>query len=88
MSGVLPYSSFQGNYYSSLNSFSEKCEKGWKHFEGKCFKYFGEIKSWLSARESCGSLNARLAVVDNEGKNKYVKRGNCFRIAVLIKRLE
>lgn len=62
-----PY--FQG----SCKSWCEKkCEQGWEHFDGGCFKYFSEIKSWEDALDSCQSLDAKLAIVNDKKTNEYV----------------
>jgi hypothetical protein len=48
----------------------EKCEPGWKHFKNGCYKYFDETKTWEDALDSCQSMEAKLAVIEDSEENE------------------
>ncbi|CAB3999160.1 macrophage mannose receptor 1-like [Paramuricea clavata] len=62
-----PY--FQGKCESWCE---KKCEPGWKHFKDGCYKYFDETKTWEDALDSCQSMEAKLAVIEDSEENEFV----------------
>eukprot|EP00795_Rhopilema_esculentum_P013470 gene13470-4349_t len=54
----------------------EMCPAGWSYLASsngnRCYKYFGEPKSWLAARDSCQNIGSQLAVAGNEQENSFI----------------
>jgi hypothetical protein len=48
----------------------EKCAPGWRHFKNGCYKYFVETKTWEDALDSCQSMEAKLAVIEDSAENE------------------
>ena len=56
---------------SQTNDF---CQPGWKHFEGKCYKYIDQKNTWTGAKAVCNAINGELAVPSTESKNRFISR--------------
>merc|ERR1719300_877170 len=56
---------------SQTNDF---CQPGWKHFEGKCYKYIDQKNTWIGAKAVCNAINGELAVPSTESKNRFISR--------------
>ncbi|EDO29062.1 predicted protein [Nematostella vectensis] len=48
----------------------EMCLKDWSYFNGKCFRYFSEPKTWEEAHGFCQGNGAKLATIDNQEENE------------------
>ncbi|XP_072022085.1 echinoidin-like [Amphiura filiformis] len=48
------------------------CPDGWSDFNGGCYKYFSERKTWADASTHCKQLNADLVSIHSTEENDYV----------------
>lgn len=48
------------------------CEPHWLEYQGHCYKFFRERKTWTAAREMCRALHGDLVVMQNNRKQKFV----------------
>merc|ERR1712183_85937 len=51
---------------------SPGCQAGWSAFNGKCYKYFSEEKTWEDSEDYCKTFDANLASVHWGGENIFV----------------
>ncbi|XP_060073949.1 C-type lectin 1-like [Ylistrum balloti] len=52
---------------------NKTCKDDWVHFQGQCYYLSDRKMSWDSAHDSCLSMNARLAIMDDEDINIFVR---------------
>ncbi|XP_019907541.2 aggrecan core protein isoform X2 [Esox lucius] len=50
----------------------QECEHGWTKFQGNCYLYFSERKTWLDAEQHCRSLNAHLVSITTPEEQHFV----------------
>ncbi|XP_035262718.1 hepatic lectin [Anguilla anguilla] len=54
-----------------------KCDAGWVEFEGSCFYFSRNLRTWNKSREECKNVAGDLAVIDNQRVQEFlVKKGN------------
>ncbi|XP_036453450.1 lactose-binding lectin l-2-like isoform X2 [Colossoma macropomum] len=60
-------------YFSVQNPSCSPCPSGWVTYARRCFKYFDQGITWVSAETHCLSLGANLVSIHNENENQLVK---------------
>jgi len=61
-----------GKGFDTSSATSKVCETGWKHFEGKCYKYVNTMTTWEGAKSTCSKMGGELAVPSTSSKNKFI----------------
>lgn len=46
------------------------CDPDWKHYKNGCYKYFDDTKTWEDALDSCQSMDAKLAIIEDKTENE------------------
>lgn len=61
-----------------------KCEAGWEHHGGKCYKFTTSKASWNESRCLCQSQGGDLVKIDSENEQRFLER----RLRVVMNELE
>nr|XP_012613896.1 C-type lectin domain family 17, member A isoform X1 [Microcebus murinus] len=54
------------------------CPEGWLHFEGKCYYFSPDTKSWEEARKFCQENYSHLVIVSSFAEQNFVAKANGF----------
>ncbi|XP_077072807.1 ladderlectin-like [Siphateles boraxobius] len=49
-----------------------KCPYGWTNFGLRCYKYFSQSVTWITAEKNCQTLGANLASVHSKMENDFL----------------
>ncbi|XP_077057538.1 ladderlectin-like [Siphateles boraxobius] len=61
----------EGNVTGSTND-SEGCPLEWTDFGLRCYKYFSQSVTWITAERNCQSLGGNLASVHDQPENDFL----------------
>jgi len=56
----------------SLASPTTDCQAGWSAFNGNCYKFFSEEKTWENAKDQCVEEQANLVSLHSEEEHQFV----------------
>lgn len=82
--GFCPFLHTKSNCLIFLLSFTG-CPIAWAHFEGKCYFFSAQEKSWHNSRNDCTQSNADLAIVNSN--EELVRRAVCFKSKVFCEKI-
>lgn len=51
---------------------AEKCPYGWTNFGIRCYKYFSQSATWITAEKNCQTLGGNLASVHSKPENDFL----------------
>ncbi|XP_029773027.1 C-type lectin domain family 4 member G-like isoform X4 [Suricata suricatta] len=55
----------------------EPCHENWTAFQGSCYQFSTERKSWFQARDYCTEKNAHLVIINSQAEQKFLSpKGN------------
>merc|ERR1711953_992287 len=57
---------------TSLASPTTDCQAGWSAFNGNCYKFFSEEKTWENAKDQCVEEQANLVSLHSEEEHQFV----------------
>ena len=58
----------------------EKCDKGWTHFNGNCYKLTEEELNWHESVKVCRQEDADLASIHSLAEQYFIRgKSNCFQ---------
>uniref|UniRef100_A0A9J7ZY89 C-type lectin domain-containing protein n=2 Tax=Cyprinus carpio TaxID=7962 RepID=A0A9J7ZY89_CYPCA len=62
------------NEAAPLNGTSnETCERGWSAYNGRCFRYFNLLYSWVEAEKQCLGYDGNLASVHRNEEYTFIQ---------------